>query len=74
MCKSLSLVESIFSLLIMPFLHGKRVTKLSLYCATHQYSNHDQSYVPDARLEEGRSIRDVDAGAGTPFADLVSHI
>jgi len=42
--------------------------------ATHQYSDHNQSYVPDARLEEGRSVCDVDAGAGSPFADLVSHI
>jgi len=42
--------------------------------ATHQYGDHNQSYVPDARLEKGHSVCDVDAGAGTPFADLVSHI
>lgn len=42
--------------------------------ATHQYSDHNQGYVPDARLEKGRGVCNVDTGAGTPLADLVSHI
>lgn len=41
---------------------------------THQYSDHNQSYVSDAGLEKGRGVCDVDADAGTPLADLVSHI
>lgn len=40
---------------------------------THQYSDHNQSYVPNAGFEKGRGVCNVDAGAGTPLADLVSH-
>lgn len=41
---------------------------------THQYSDHDQRYISDPGLEKCRSVRDVDADARTPLADLVSHI